>query len=178
MGKLSFSLAGCVFVVLANGAAALAQASGSYAEDRAMIENLMSRYIFAFDWRQADAYAATFTEDGELNYAGGTLKGREALRAMINQLRAQEKDAAGKDQSGKWPPRKRHIVTSLLLDISGNKATARAYWAAVINDNPERHPVVTEYGHYEDELIKQNGRWLFTKRRTFNETVANRIAKD
>jgi hypothetical protein len=25
------------------------------------------------------------------------------------------------------------------------------------------------YGHYEDELVKVNGRWLFTKRRIYNE---------
>ena len=44
-----------------------AAAQGSYAEDRAEIEDLMARYLFAMDWGDFDAYAATFTEDGVLD---------------------------------------------------------------------------------------------------------------
>jgi hypothetical protein len=30
------------------------------------------------------------------------------------------------------------------------------------------------FGHYEDELIRRDGRWLFTKRKVFNESRQNR----
>ena len=30
------------------------------------------------------------------------------------------------------------------------------------------------FGHYEDELVKQNGHWLFTTRKVYNESLANR----
>lgn len=39
----------------------------SYAEDRAAIEHLMARYLFALDFFDADAYASCFTEDGVLD---------------------------------------------------------------------------------------------------------------
>jgi hypothetical protein len=29
-------------------------------------------------------------------------------------------------------------------------------------------------GHYEDELVKRNGKWLFKKRKVFNESLPNR----
>ena len=48
-------------------------------------------------------------------------------------------------------------------------AVGRAYWFHYSNNNPERRPVFDGYGHYEDELVKVNGRWLFTKRRIYNE---------
>jgi hypothetical protein len=37
------------------------------------------------------------------------------------------------------------------------------------NDNPDRRGVFDGFGHYEDELAKVNGKWLFTKRKIYNE---------
>ena len=36
----------------------------SYAEDRAAIEDLQARYLFALDFHDPDLYVSTFTEDG------------------------------------------------------------------------------------------------------------------
>ena len=53
-----------------------------YAEDRAEIEELMACYLSALDWGDGDAYAACFTEDGEIYWARETTRGRAALKAM------------------------------------------------------------------------------------------------
>ena len=45
----------------------------------------------------------------------------------------------------------------------------RAYWFHYSNDNPKRAGVFDGFGHYEDELVKVKGRWLFAKRRIYNE---------
>src|SRR5690349_9779977 len=55
----------------------------SYAQDRAEIEELMSRYLFAIDYFDWDAYVGTFTEDGILTFASGTTQGRENIRATV-----------------------------------------------------------------------------------------------
>ena len=41
------------------------------------------------------------------------------------------------------------------------------------NNNPERKSIFDGYGHYEDELVKVNGQWLFSKRRIYNEGRAD-----
>lgn len=58
-----------------------AAAPTSYAEDRALVENLYARYVFAADWKDADTYASLFTEDGVLDWARGVAEGREAIRS-------------------------------------------------------------------------------------------------
>ena len=45
----------------------------------------------------------------------------------------------------------------------------RSYWFHYSNDNPQRRGVFDGFGHYEDELVKVNGKWLFTKRKIYNE---------
>jgi len=46
---------------------AQARAVSSYAEDRAAIEDLQARYLFALDFHDPDLYVSTFTEDGVLD---------------------------------------------------------------------------------------------------------------
>ena len=40
------------------------------------------------------------------------------------------------------------------------------------NDNATRSNTIGGFGHYEDEMVKVNGQWFFTKRTIFNEGSA------
>lgn len=153
-------------------AAASALADGSYAQDRAMIEDLQARYLFALDFRDADAYAATFAEDGVLDYGAGKIQGREAIREMVANLRAAAEQQRAADTSGLRPAAGRHNITNIVLDIDGDRARGTAYWFHMGNANPERAAQITSFGHYEDELVKVNGEWLFSLRKIYNEQVA------
>ena len=53
--------------------------TSSYAEDRAQIENLQARYLFALDFFDMDTYVSTFTEDGILDIIAYQAKGRESI---------------------------------------------------------------------------------------------------
>src|SRR5690606_38563996 len=53
----------------------------AYAIDRAEIEDLMARYLFAMDYNDFESYAETFTEDGELEFASGSAVGRDNIKA-------------------------------------------------------------------------------------------------
>jgi 3-phenylpropionate/cinnamic acid dioxygenase small subunit len=157
--------------------AALGANADSYGEDRAQIEDLMGRYLFAMDWRDADTYAGTFTEDGVLDWARGVEKGRAAIRAAVIKMR--EGDAAEAAKApGKRPARRRHNITNTVIRIEGDKAVSRSYWTAYYNNNDKRAPQLDGYGHYEDELVKLNGKWYFTKRKIFNEAMDSRAATD
>ena len=154
-----------------------------YAEDRAQIEDLQARYMFALDFRDADTYVKTFTEDGILDIVGMKWQGREEIRKIFtsmpgNASEGKEKPAepAVKEAQGpSYPATGRHNITNIVLKIDGDKATGRAYWFHYGNNNPERKAQLDSYGHYEDELVKVNGQWLFSKRVIYNEQVAEWI---
>jgi hypothetical protein len=63
-----------------------------------------------------------------------------------------------------------------LPKIDGGKAVGKAYLFHYGNENPERRAAIDGYGHYEDERVKVNGKWLFSKRVIYNEGVAAWIA--
>lgn len=146
----------------------------SYAEDRALIEDLMARYMFALDWRDLDTYALTFTEDGILDIVGLKWQGREEIKTAI-QGPATDADSEGNSNDGLYPATGRHNITNIVIKIDGDRAYGRAYWFHVGNDNPERSAVLNSYGHYEDEMVKVDGEWLFSKRIIYNEQMAEWI---
>jgi len=117
--------------------------------DRQAIDQLVAgdypRALDASDW---DAYAATYTEDGELELLGQTSKGRAAIKAFL------AVQPAGAHVI--------HVISNLSYTISGDAATGGAYWQDIGNVNGA--PGVVVAGHYDDSLRKVNGAWKFAKR--------------
>jgi hypothetical protein len=58
--------------------------------------------------------------------------------------------------------------------VSGDTAKSVAYWFELTNDTPQKNVQVVYFGHYEDELVRRNGRWLFKTRKVYNESLSNR----
>jgi uncharacterized protein (TIGR02246 family) len=165
-----------IAIVLLTAAAATQPTQNSYGEDRAQIEDLQARYMFALDFRDADTYASTFTEDGVLDY-GPTVKGRDAIRKMIQGMAKNDADRAAKDTSGLRPASGRHNISNIVIKIDGDQATGRAYWFHYSNNNANRTAQLDSFGNYEDELVKVNGKWLFSKRKIYNEQVKDWVYK-
>lgn len=144
----------------------------NYAQDRAEIEDLMSRYLFAMDYGDIDAYVATFTEDGELEYASGTAIGREAIRASVTGFKAHiGKYYTVEDGS---PATLRHVLLQAVVRIEGDRAWTRSLWMEMANDGPGDSFKMGTFGIYEDEVTKVGGHWLFSKRRILNEFLKGR----
>ncbi len=146
---------------------------GDYARDRAQIEDLQARYLFAMNWGDFETYAGTFTEDGVLDWARGTVTGREAIREEAEVL---WRVFSGLEE-GEAPasaPKRRHFIANQVLDIDGDIAIGRAYWYEFDIGMSGRQPFVLAYGHYEDELRKVDGRWLFSRRAIYNEILDGR----
>jgi hypothetical protein len=143
--------------------------AGSYADVRAEYENLTARYMFAFDFLNADDYAATFTEDGILNQGSKIKRGRQEIHEWISgaKKRAKERNAKALSE-GKKVERIRHFITNMVLDVKGDKMTAKAYWVKLRPGN-DAYARVESYGHYEDSLKYVNGELLFSKRIVFND---------
>jgi uncharacterized protein (TIGR02246 family) len=119
------------------------------AEDMLAIQQLVARYALAVDTDDADAFLASFTEDGRFSSAFANAAGREELRAM---------------RGRGIPGRTRHIITNLIIEGDGDTASVRAYLLST-------RPVLQDstVGTYENDLVKVDGRWLFKHVRVFRD---------
>ena len=128
-------------------------------EDEKAIRDLISRYCFVIDRvteQGADAFAAMFTEDGVWNSSaiGKRAEGRAQLRDFI--LQVYQSDAMY-----------RHLIANILIAIDGDRATAHSY--VHVSNVATGTPVCFMIAFYDDELVKQDGTWLFKVRNVRNE---------
>jgi ketosteroid isomerase-like protein len=161
--------------LLGLGAALLCGFSGmalaDYARDRAEIVNLSNRYMVAVDAGDIETVMSTWADDGVLDWVRGVENGKEAIRkAMSNFAGAAVKLPA----DATVRQRTRHQIVNHVIDVNGNTAKTIAYWFALTNNTPQKDVQVMYFGHYEDELAKVNGKWLFKKRKVYNESLPNR----
>jgi uncharacterized protein (TIGR02246 family) len=126
---------------------------GLTVEDQLAIQGLASRYNFAIDTGDGEAFAAAFVEGGVLNAAGQVTEGRAALadfaRSFAGSVRAP-----------------RHVITNLVIDGDRNSATLKAYLQLSIMSGEPAQSTVLAIGEYNDTLSKEDGTWRFV-RRTF-----------
>jgi hypothetical protein len=146
-------------------------AHASYSDDRAYIQDLQARYLFAFDFGDAEGYAGTFAPDGILNFGWGEIKGREAIAKFISDGRKSTEAARAKVPAGERPTIGRHIISNIVITVNGKTARAVAYWTHMQSGSNGRG-TVDFFGHYEDELVKIKGKWYFSRRNIYNEAVA------
>jgi hypothetical protein len=159
--------------VLLLAAPARAQSYGpSYAQDRAEIEELMARYLFAIDYFDWDAYVATFAEDGELEFAAGVSKGREAIRDAVTRF-ASGIGRAYHTEDGR-PAILRHVILQSSIRVEGDRAWGRSLWLEMANHGPGDTMKMGTYGIYEDEFTRIGGRWLIARRNVLNEFIPGR----
>ncbi|MDT8398757.1 MAG: nuclear transport factor 2 family protein [Pseudomonadales bacterium] len=145
----------------------------AYAADRAAIIDLQHRYILAMDYFDADGYAEVFAVDGVLDWAGGVVEGREAIREFMStgtyDLRTMGFQPAQTPDGREWPSTVRHLITNQVVVVEGDTAKAVTYWMNYAN-NADRHQIQwLSFGSWEDEFVKADGKWLFSLHRIFNE---------
>lgn len=150
----------------------------NYARDRAEIEDLLARYLFAMDWNDFDTYADCFTEDGTLEFARGSVTGRDAIR---EKARGFKEAIAGiyTDVDGN-PAVLRHVLCHSVIRVDGDRAWHTGMWFETANDGPRTDdgsrftPTLGTFGIYEDELARVDGEWKFTNRNIRNEFLPGR----
>lgn len=119
--------------------------------DVEQVRDLYARYSWAYDQGRADEYAALFTEDGVFEVVGGPeVRGREALAGMV--------EAA----SGR-PVRTLHMVSNVLVTVTGESATGQAYVQLLaLSDRALR---VVTVGTYDDTFVRAAAGWQLSRRR-------------
>ncbi len=123
-------------------------------EDKDAIRELMAEYCFRLDDGHYDDMAALFAEDGTWDTAFGKATGRAAIAKLAGDIRA---------RAGANRPRAAHLVTNIVIALDGARARVRSNWM-VMQNTPEG-PKVGSGGAYADEIVQQDGRWLFHYRK-------------
>ncbi len=177
--KMKTALAAAAALLLIAGPATSVMAkqphySKTYGQDRAEIEDLMARYLFAIDYNDWDSYVETFAPDGVLEFASGTSKGRDAIRAMVTKF-AEGIVRFYHTEDGK-PAKLRHVVLQSMIRVEGNRAWGRTLWLEMANHGPQDTMKMGTYGIYEDEFKKVDGQWFIAKRNVLNEFIKARTS--
>jgi len=156
--KLTAAAAIAATLLLAAPAASAASEADVLREarDRAQIDELMWTYTRAIDTWNADAYAQAFTPDG----AFGAVKGRDALRKMVLDLKKGADERAAK--AGTKPPPMFHIETNEHVEFTDpDHARLYYYWLTVFGGPAGTLSTnVAAVGHGVDDLVRVDGKWL------------------
>ena len=137
--------------------------------ERVAIEDFFYDYYAQFRPDSPHDFKSFFTADGRLEVNGMVYNGLDEIKAIYDQLGAggeeEEKKAEGAVPEGV----SEMVVTNLKVDLQGDKAVATLLWHSIHSDLVTSAPKVTEYGRERTELVKQDGRWLISKRVVLTE---------
>lgn len=155
--KFLAGLVALLFVALLSYRAMAARNTAqARAEDRAQIENLMWRYSRALYAQNPDAYAALYTPDGQFGTGARAVKGREALKKMIVDLKQR--------LAGQQPVYVMDVNTSVEFP-DRDHAHLEAYWLEVSpRTGPNVPAQVANAGREVEELERIDGQWLLKLR--------------
>jgi len=129
--------------------------SAAQLSDREEIRTLLLNYGRYLDDRQLESYADLFAQEGEWVGGFGSAKGPAQILAVMKRAFADLPS----------PPENRnyHILTNMIVDTDGDRGTAWSRWTFYVK-GPDNKPVEFGAGRYEDELIRENGKWKFLRR--------------
>jgi ketosteroid isomerase-like protein len=118
--------------------------------DEEAIRNLMADYCQLVDDERFDAFAELFTDDAVVTakLAGTTYRGPDEIRGFLE----------------RQPPHKRglHVTVNHHIEVDGDAARASADFFVVVSRPEGLH--LLGMGRYDDELVRQGGRWKFKVR--------------
>ncbi|MBV9768049.1 MAG: nuclear transport factor 2 family protein [Bryobacterales bacterium] len=124
----------------------------------------MWQYVRALDTENADAYAAVYAPDGQFGSGANAVKGREALKKMIGDLR--QRATENEVKNGEKRPAMYHVITNSFVEfVDKDHARLQAYWMTVFAGSGEKTPPrVAAAGREIDQLVRLNGNWLIKVR--------------
>ena len=135
-------------------------AQDDIARDKAEIAELIARYNFAIDHNDFQGWANCFAPEGVFD----GMIGRFAAHGELDKFTAEVKKLTAAS------PNLRHYVTNILTDVKGNEAQSRCF-LLMTSTTKEGGTKVVISGEYDDQLVKRNGRWLFTRRKVLVDGV-------
>jgi hypothetical protein len=148
------ALPGAAFAADAVPAKAAAPMTLQTLLDRAQIEDLLVDY-YAQLGRGNHDFSHWFAEDGVLDVNGEVGRGRAGIEKIYRDTAAR-----GAGRKGTF----RMLLTNLQIRVDGDRATADMTWTGLNSETVTAETKVLEQGREHDELVKRDGRWVFSHR--------------
>jgi uncharacterized protein (TIGR02246 family) len=152
-----------VIPILGVPVVSMAQASGltveqrlQHVEDELAISRVLVEYSATQDAHDYPGYAALFAREGEWVNGKTVHKGREAILKMLV-------DLYGTPPPGYVNSESYHITSNPQIDLHGDRATVRSRHLLVMR-GPNGAPTPALAGRYEDEFIREDGKWKILRR--------------
>jgi hypothetical protein len=141
--------------------------------DHVQIEDLLTRYYYDLSRSNAHELSEYFIEDALLDVDGTVARGRAEIAKLY-----QSPEPASKEPAPA-PARRMHmLLNNPIITVKGNTATAHLIWTGVVDEGIGKLPQIAEQGREDDELVKQNGKWLIKRRYiTTDGRMPNRFDK-
>ena len=134
--------------------------------DEQAIMRTMNRYCRALDSGLADEWVDVFTDDAVFDTVlpDGTVYGhltsREEFRSFI-------------DDNPRLPiVAPKHVMSNPRIELDGTKARVESTFLYLLQ-TPGAPPLVVAWGHYHDQLRKEDGRWRIAERIATTEANAS-----
>jgi ketosteroid isomerase-like protein len=131
-------------------------------EDLEQIRQLFVEYKMVLDRQDFAAYGALFAADGEFiatpDQGLQQAKGPAAIQALV--------EAMPGSLLGAEPGADFHVVVNPLIELDAadpDRAQAQVTWLYVVKGE-DGAPALCKLGHYDDQLIREAGRWRFLRR--------------
>jgi ketosteroid isomerase-like protein len=131
-------------------------------EDLEQIRQLFVEYKMVLDRQDFAAYGALFAADGEFiatpDQGLQQAKGPAAIQALV--------EAMPGSLLGSEPGADFHVVVNPLIELDAadpDRAQAQVTWLYVVKGE-DGAPALCKLGHYDDQLIREAGRWRFLRR--------------
>lgn len=125
------------------------------------IRELLIQYAMRLDRRDHAGYAELFARDGEWSGMMGQARGPQAIREMLER-------GFGPTPPGFANTQDFHLMTNIVVTIDGDRARASSRVTYYVR-GPDNAPHASRAGRYEDELVREDGRWRFYRRTVIGE---------
>ena len=124
-------------------------------DDRQEILDLISRYSYTFDGRDAEGWVALFADDGIMVFPSEELTPQELLVWARNGI-------ASARESGRQG---RHYQTNTVLEpLSDGSVSGETMMQVTVRRRDEPAPTIAHTGIYRDRFVKTDSGWKFGRR--------------
>jgi 3-phenylpropionate/cinnamic acid dioxygenase small subunit len=124
-------------------------------DEKAQIAEVLIRYATGIDFKDWTLFRSCWTDEVDIDYGDlGRFTNADEFTALMTQIH----DGMGQTY---------HRVSNLVIDVDGDRATARSYVFAQLMAVPDDSGSwIDALGHYDDELSRTSGGWRIGKRTT------------